>query len=132
VVDVMPTVARLLALGAPDAAGDGHDLSTLWTASAAAPERVVLAELSRGHDQRMVRAGDLKLIEDRARGSVALFDLASDPGETKDRSGSQPEARSRLVARLHAALDGEPARESEIKPLADSEVRALKSMGYVQ
>jgi arylsulfatase B len=55
-----------------------------------------------------VRAGDLKLIVPRREGGVAeLYDLADDPGESKDLAIPQPDRVARLTRSLHEeqALD---------------------------
>ena len=43
-----------------------------------------------------VRAGDAKLIKDPAEGEAALFDLKSDPGETRNRIHEDPDTAARL------------------------------------
>lgn len=130
-IDVFPTVERLLREHAePDASIepgleiDGRDLSP-WLFGAAetkAPHDALFFWY--GGELQAVRAGDWKLhlphtyrsMEGRASGGggvpglydydrrigLALFDLANDPGETRDVAASNPE----VVARL-SALAGE-------------------------
>jgi arylsulfatase A len=49
-----------------------------------------------------VRAGDWKLVEWLEDGRVELFNLARDPGESRDVSGEEPAVTARLKARLEA------------------------------
>ncbi|CAA6691250.1 MULTISPECIES: sulfatase [unclassified Lentimonas] len=49
-----------------------------------------------------IRMGDYKLVENFEDGSVALFNLQQDIGETKDLCAAQPERVSEMRARLHA------------------------------
>ena len=46
----------------------------------------------------IVRAGDMKLIKATRDGDAALFDLRTDPGETRDRAGEKTDAVARLAA----------------------------------
>lgn len=48
-----------------------------------------------------IRIGDYKLVENYEDGSVALYNLADDIGETKDLATSQPERVSAMRAQLH-------------------------------
>jgi arylsulfatase A-like enzyme len=53
-----------------------------------------------GRPRSAIRRGDLKLIESLEDGSVQLFDLARDPGETADLANQRPE----MVDELRTAL----------------------------
>ncbi len=47
-----------------------------------------------------IRSGHLKLLEDFETGSVELYDLRADPGESRNLSGQRQEDAARLLARL--------------------------------
>jgi hypothetical protein len=49
-----------------------------------------------------MRAGSLKLIRDKHSGVTSLFDLSSDPGETKDLSTTRPTVVKRMLEQLDA------------------------------
>ncbi|MGH8021761.1 MAG: sulfatase [Opitutaceae bacterium] len=49
-----------------------------------------------------IRRGQLKLIENYEDGSVALYDLAADPGEKNDVAPGRPADTNKLRTRLHA------------------------------
>ena len=51
-----------------------------------------------------IRSGGWKLIEHYDPAKVELFDLAADPGESRDLAASRPEVRGRLLEKLRAAL----------------------------
>jgi arylsulfatase A-like enzyme len=51
-----------------------------------------------------IRSGDWKLIEHYDPPQVELFDLRTDPGESRDLASSRPEVRDRLLEKLHVAL----------------------------
>jgi arylsulfatase A-like enzyme len=86
---------------------------------------------------RTYRAGQLKLVE-TSKGSALLFDLATDPGETRDLSDSRRADLARLQGELDTwsaalalpPLDAtvEPGAEPELDPEARERLRAL---GYV-
>lgn len=84
---------------------------------------------------RAATDGLLKLIEDLATGEVRLYDLAADPGETRDLLAARGAADRRALAALRAALArhlaevggaGKGARAS-----AEAE-RRLRSLGYLE
>ena len=94
-VDVAPTI--LDALGRePLAAGEGVSLLPLLTGGRHERPRYAVIEFL--EDRRVIRIADWKLVA-RARGDVALFDLATDPGERRDLAAERPIARR--LAELH-------------------------------
>jgi arylsulfatase len=123
--DLLPTLTELTG-GAPPAGIDG--VSFLSTLLGRALEQQVHGALYWEHtgleNWQALRRGDWKLVRRRVhtKSPVSeLYDLASDPGETRDRAAEQPE----LVAELLAALEREhvPDRKSplllrEINPRA--------------
>jgi arylsulfatase A-like enzyme len=138
-IDVAPTVLGLLELP-PDPIFDGHDDSAA-VAGGGLAERYVFAEATKPHKDggdvwenlekcRAVRRGSLKLVWCPNGGPPALFDLASDPGETKDLAGERPEVVRELVEVARAwsagAAPGAP-------PLDDAATAAqLEALGYAE
>ena len=55
-----------------------------------------------------VRSGDMKLVKDELRGEAALYDLANDPGETRDLTGEQPDEARRLALLWNDWTAGNP------------------------
>jgi len=134
-VDVLPTTLGLLGVTPPETI-DGLDLSPFWQAEPPpAIDRLVFAEADH-HNQyddikRAVRRGKFKMHFDRSTRNVELFDLADDPGETKN------------VAREHATVVRELRRELDVfmatqrpggslAPLSQQQVEKLKSLGYLE
>ena len=82
--------------------------------------------------QRSVRTKRFKLVQaPRVSGGVhrALFDLESDPGETKDVSLLHPEVLKDLSHKLDQWLETLPAERPE--ELDASDIEMLRKLGYV-
>lgn len=100
-LDVLPTLAE--AAGAPlstDRVYDGVSLLPYLSGRVQGAPHARLYWRSGG--QIAVREGDWKLIEDAASGDRALYDLAEDPQETRDRSAEEPARVTALEAALRA------------------------------
>jgi arylsulfatase A len=105
--DLFPTLLGLAGLPQrPAQHADGVDLGAALTGRTAQPGR---SELfwdfphyhGSGHTpSSAVRAGDLKLIEWYGDGRTELYDLAADPGETRDLAPTRPAEVERLRRRL--------------------------------
>lgn len=82
-----------------------------------------------------VRMGGWKLIYNRWTKSSELYNLAEDPGETRDLAAQDPE-RARDLLRRISANDRENAQRSHHvqggKELPADVVEGLRSLGYVQ
>jgi hypothetical protein len=83
-----------------------------------------------------MRDGRFKIIENLHDGTLELYDLQLDPGETTDLSADPPPVWPELSARYERALERhaprpwEPRREA---PEMDEETREqLESLGYVR
>lgn len=105
--DFVPTFAELA--GVAPLPNDGVSLAALLRGTQSGlPARDLYWEFGgRGPDgeprvQQAVRRGDLKALRLSAGAPVAIFDLARDPGETRDLSAEHPE----LVAELRGVMDG--------------------------
>lgn len=100
-VDVVGTIASATGLPLPeDRRYDGVDLLPYVRGEASGTPHEAL--FWRAGYTRAVRSGSLKLLVDDLAKAHALFDLATDPGETRDLSATRPDD----VARLRAQLDG--------------------------
>ena len=135
-VDVLPTLRELAGLP-PDPRNVGWSLVPLlregrWDRG----ERPLLGhlvEFDEKHEVRAVVLGRYKLVE-RRPGRAELFDLETDPGESRDLAERHPE----IVARLRDAYDraeagatryGQGGRETQLTPEA---VEKLRALGYVK
>ena len=109
-------------------------VAMLGSAPGAGPEDPLMRRERR---YRAYREGRWKLVE-ASDGAAWVFDLAADPGETRDRSGDEPARASDLRAHLATAtaalglpsLDTLAARGAPVlEPAARARLRAL---GYVE
>jgi arylsulfatase A-like enzyme len=101
--DVLPTAAAAAGVRfAPDRPLDGVDLLPYLRGERHDPPHASLSW--RWREQWAIRAGPLKLVhageEAGSVGSTGLYDLAADPGETRDLSAERPEAVARLRQQL--------------------------------
>lgn len=105
-IDVVPTLLDLLGAKAPGGEGadfvSGHSLlpDLLAVPGSALEPRPVLVDMSEGpynEERQAFIDGSLKLIATRGR-PIGLYDLAVDPGETKDLLGTDDRAASVLAA----------------------------------
>ena len=100
------------------------------------PDRVVLSEYwdeEKRACSRAAVAGGRKIVAN-SDGTLALFGLGSDPGETHDLAARLPDETARLhslLVRFVAGLQPPPPRESEVRNL-DELRRRLRSLGYIQ
>ncbi|HWL40288.1 MAG TPA: sulfatase-like hydrolase/transferase [Gemmatimonadaceae bacterium] len=78
---------------------DGLDILPALSGRSPVVERQLFWRVKRPHEQRAVRSGPWKLLQDGR--NFFLFDVAQDPGERYDLTSAHPE----LVRRLNTALD---------------------------
>lgn len=96
------TASILAATGATIPANyklDGLNLLPSLSGRSPAVERQLFWRIKRPHEQRAVRSGRWKLLQDGR--NFYLFDVSDDPGERHDLTAAHPE----LVRKLNAALD---------------------------
>ncbi len=111
-VDWMPTLCGLAgAEPAQDLKWDGIDIWPVLTQQAKTLPTRTLYSAGPGFRAQMVRHGDWKLVVTKSNGKKGpteeLFDLAADPGETKNLAAEQ----SAVLAELKRRLDEVSARD---------------------
>jgi arylsulfatase A-like enzyme len=139
--DWLPTLLDLAGLGERIPAGlDGRSLAGLLTGAAPAPaERILYRELTEGRWQAVLEAGPagqwkaIRRAVGRDRADEArpteLYDLATDPGEARDRAAEHPD----VVRRLEALLDREHVPHPEWPlPFADAASAARRRAAGVR
>ncbi|MEA2563509.1 MAG: hypothetical protein QOH06_5013 [Acidobacteriota bacterium] len=139
--DIYPSILELLDAEIPSQI-QGRSLFDAIDGKAD-PKRPVFNEalVSRGHrpwnfgQLVAVRYGGWKLIYNRQSRSAELYNLARDPGETRDLVDSERE-RARDLLRMIAAQDRENAKRSHRvkgnEELPEDVVEGLKALGYVR
>jgi len=131
-LDFLPTLAALGGGDTPrDRAIDGRDLSSLLRGSGGAPADDSFAYYV-GETLGAVRSGKWKLHVHRGEVRSELYDLATDPGESRDVAAGHPEIVKNLQERADAYRDDlgdhatgvtgrgrrQPGRVANARPLA--------------
>jgi arylsulfatase A-like enzyme len=148
-LDLVPTVLGLVGIPAPEGL-PGLDLTPVLLGRDELPDdrAVYSAVLRLAHREQMplrrvVVRGDLKYVEGHARFGDAeglLFDLESDPGETRNLRGERADVflgLAELAERWERelGLDPEAARggsaEDAATPPSEEEIESLRALGYV-
>ncbi len=126
--DVAPTLLGLAGLAAP-AGTDGLDL--LVGAGPPANRRLLSRSYALEPALRW-RMGDLELIVDVATRQRSLYDLASDPGQTRDIASGRPAATAALYRELCEALAGAVDGAASGAVVMDpEELERMAQIGYV-
>ncbi len=138
-VDLFPTILDALAIDAPGPIA-GRSLLRPTVESGEAGLRPVFSELdtTRGAALRSVVMGGLKLVRDLKSDARQVFDLAADPGETKNLAATVggDAALARKVAALDRALGawidetGRHAFGASEVDIGDEERKRLEELGY--
>jgi arylsulfatase A-like enzyme len=109
-LDLMPTLTAMAGIAKPEKAGtDGLSLANLLQ-TGTAPERDTFywhnpapRPTSTGDwFSSAIRVGDLKLVHFPTEKKIEIYDLATDPGESKNLADARPKDRDRLLAKLNA------------------------------
>ena len=125
---------------------DGLDLSRLFAGreEASFTTRALYGEASGGltYDlmmegifpvYRSLRRGDHKLIHNSKTQHWALYDLAADPGETRDIAEQRPELVEQLASEMkerYKDFDPAPLPSNRIE-LDEQELERLRALGYL-
>ena len=73
-----------------------------------------------------------KLVMDARARRLALYDLASDPGETRDVAPSKPWRARRLARGLRAAGEARALAAAGRGAVDDQTARRLRALGYAE
>jgi arylsulfatase A-like enzyme len=143
-LDLSPTLLEWLGLPplsdlerAASAAGEwGASLVGKSVADGSAePARLILSEaIAYGPDLVALRQDNLKLIAHRDGRVLALFDLAADPGETRDLAAERPEVMTGLLDHLahwrQSGLGATGKQDGSWDDMDDTIRQRLKDLGY--
>ena len=135
IVDVFATVFDALKLPCPDVTGEplGRATHPILAEEGAKGSNVNRYGKRFDRDLLAIFDGDLKYIRSTG-GRPELYDLAADPGETKDLSGERPDVAARLDREISAWLEKTPlfdgSKEAN-KTISPDMRRKLESLGYL-
>ncbi len=94
-MDFFPMILKAAGAALPDdRIIDGRDPTATLAGKAASPHESLFWQYNRSS---AVREGGYKLVKPRTGKSWELYDLAADPGETKDLAKDQPDVAARLT-----------------------------------
>lgn len=148
-IDLMPTLLSLAGIEIPVAV-DGIDVSTSRPADrpllgvAMTNTPLLMAAISRGQRKLLVRCVGERDEPSEHRGAsgdrwLELYDLAADPGESKERSGRDPDEAAALLRELESRMGDSPCRSMRRADAlwrqrrVDPETRhELEALGYVE
>ncbi|HVR28382.1 MAG TPA: sulfatase [Thermoanaerobaculia bacterium] len=130
-VDVLPTLLDAAGIALPD----GLDGVSLWplltgTGELAEPRQLVAENSLYGQERLAIVEWPWKLIVNRDRPEVELYDLERDPGESENLAAARPEVTERLAAALEERRLGATVQQ----PVElDAETRReLRALGYLR
>lgn len=131
-MDIYPTLLELAGLPQPK----NHILDGISFASmllgASEPDRDTIffhfpSYIGAGGPSSAIRKGDYKLIEQFESGTVELYDLSKDVGESKNLAKSQPELTQKLYAELLGWHESTGApRPTQLNPNYDPQARPIR------
>jgi arylsulfatase A-like enzyme len=143
-VDLAPTLLDLLGVPEPGAGFQGQSLARAVTAGAALdPERAIHLQRRHYDGERIgeewvegelfgLRQGRWKYLESGDGSRRELYDLAEDPGETRNLADGRPDEVRRLAEGI-AAWKAATRREGEApREPSESEREGLRALGYVE
>lgn len=127
--DLGPTVLPLMGVDTPSSF-DGAAVPNQGGQLHMADSRPVILETIRFADKRGWVQWPWKLVQDREKNRLTLYDLNQDPKERRDMGADHPEIRNALLEKIDAHYSGgrkaAPSRE-----LSDEELEQLKALGYM-
>jgi len=138
--DLAPTILDLLGIEIPDSMQGESLLPFVAGSDDRAAARPVIA---RGNDslaEESISLGRWKLIRNLGQhaSATALYDLESDPGETRDRTAEHPIVAATLAQRLRWIFDGDDSASATSKPPTMPNkpgpelLKRLQELGYIE
>jgi arylsulfatase A-like enzyme len=124
--DLLPTFLEAAGASLPET-GDRRSLKPWLRGDRGVEREFVVAELG---GSIALRTADYKLIVDQGR-DARLFDLARDPGETRDVAAEEPERVARLEGQLRRWRAGLHPIPPGAEKLDDETVEGLRALGYL-
>ncbi len=132
--DLAPTIADAFGLWADPASRPRFRSRSLLPVAVGGPGRRAVVSRDRGMEPRYaIREGDAKAIVTTSTGGVELYDLARDPGETRDLSQAEP-MRAAFYRQALAAWVMARVPEGVVAPkaLTPEQQENMRALGYIQ
>jgi len=102
--DFLPTAAELAGAAIPaECRTDGVSLVSMLKGGAAPKRDRFYWELHEGTPIQAVRFGDWKAVKNGPKRAIELYDLASDPGESRDVAAGHPEEVAKAAELLETS-----------------------------
>jgi arylsulfatase A-like enzyme len=132
-LDVAPTIADVLGALGEQTRGHFEGRSLLPLIAGAPGKAAVLSRTVWDRPIYALRDEHFKLVYDTRTGEERLYDLASDPGETRDVRAAEPlrTAYAREALHLWIARLGRRAEGSDTAVMTPEQCENLKAMGYL-
>lgn len=107
--DYLPTVAELTGTKIPAGVPtDGHSLATFLKGGSAPERDYFYWELHEGKPIQAARWGDWKAVRNGPEQPIEIYDLKTDPGETKNLAGEKPDLVAKAETILKSARTDHP------------------------
>jgi arylsulfatase A-like enzyme len=130
--DVLPTLAELAGVPAPGEL-DGISVLPLLTGKAdALPDRLLYWETMTKYFGQAARWRSYKAIRTWSTGAMSIYDLARDPGETRDLSADHPEWVARFDAFLRESHRDSPHYPKMVATCPDWKAEGAKWEGKLK
>jgi arylsulfatase A-like enzyme len=117
--DFLPTAAELAGVSVPSGIDGTTVMPTLTGQGSPKPHDFLYWEFHEQGSKQAVRTGQWKAVRLRPGGPIELYDIKSDPGETKNVASEHPDVVARVEAYLKTART-----ENARWPLSDTPAKA--------
>jgi len=101
-IDWMPTLAAIAGIEDLPQPIDGEDISSIWKGESQERNKPLFWKIGNTGSTGVVRVGKWKLHEATRRSEAELYDLSTDPSESKNLAEDQPQVTAELTATLNA------------------------------
>lgn len=119
-IDWLPTLCAIAGINIDSADFDGEDVSATWLGQEHRRSKPLFWKTSATGSPAAIRDGHWKLIYPlRGRGNVELYDLFTDPAETKNIASQHPGVAAQLSTKVTAWTATLPKTYSKIKDRED-------------
>jgi len=130
-IDLYPTISTLMGLPTPDDLR-GTDLSPVLMGDGELPGQTVIGQTNKRY--MMVRdtpEGTFKILINKRKKAVRMYDIGTDPFEQTNISRAHPERATAWADELRELVQNSKAPAAEQWEMTDEEREALEAIGYM-